>query len=266
MAPPGEFSQGWAPESLTSYEVGVKSYWWDRRLLANLALFYSKYRDIQYSIGTGTVAEGQPAQAYNLGKATIDGAEVDLSMAPISDLTLSFSGAYLHWKIDEVTALANTVFDPATGSGSPYQVGENIAQVFSIEYAPKFSLNLAADYTFAHFDSSKLSVHLDYVYKGYFFNNPFDGPATPNTHFDTLPSQSLFNGRLILAGDLSHGGRLQFSVWCKNLLDRNHLAFVTGNGPGGATFENGAAVGYTSTTGAWAEPRSYGVQVQYNYQ
>ena len=40
----------YAPETVTDYEIGAKSEWFDQRLRANLALYHSNYKDIQRTI------------------------------------------------------------------------------------------------------------------------------------------------------------------------------------------------------------------------
>ena len=42
LAPVGGFDLNWGPESVKSYEIGLKSLWWDRHVLLNVAAFQTK--------------------------------------------------------------------------------------------------------------------------------------------------------------------------------------------------------------------------------
>ena len=81
------------PETAVTYELGMRSQWWDRKLRFNATLFHTNYRDIQLrqqSIVGGVLI----TLIENAAKARIRGAELDLSARPIDGLTLS--AAYGH--------------------------------------------------------------------------------------------------------------------------------------------------------------------------
>lgn len=86
----------YGPESLTSYELGVKSQLFDNRLRANIALFYMDYRDLQTSSFTNGVVS-----FVNAGRAKVPGFEVELDAVPVRGLTLSGSAGYSDFKYDE---------------------------------------------------------------------------------------------------------------------------------------------------------------------
>ena len=72
------------PETLTSYEIGLKAQGLDNRLRTNIALFYSDYKDLQ----TQNFINGR--QFFdNAGKASIKGVEVEVDFMPVRGLTLS---------------------------------------------------------------------------------------------------------------------------------------------------------------------------------
>ncbi|WP_196772918.1 TonB-dependent receptor [Pseudodesulfovibrio alkaliphilus] len=81
-----------------NYELGAKTSWLDKRLNANLTLFYSKYKDMQVrqwdAIAVSTFAE-------NAGAATAYGAELDLDMQISSELRAMAAVGYTHAKYDD---------------------------------------------------------------------------------------------------------------------------------------------------------------------
>jgi iron complex outermembrane receptor protein len=256
-------SSTFRPESLTTYELGLKAAFLDDRLRANIAAFSSRYRDIQYPISINALVD----QVYSLQQATIRGADLELVATPLRNLTLSTRVAFLHWTIDKAYALAGTVFDPATGSGSPYVVGQNIKDLFSLQYAPKYNFTLAADYAFLHLDSGDISAHLDYGYRGSMFSDPGSGLAVPGHQFDTIPAVGLLNARVALAHETDWNHHVNISLWGRNVLNRKYYQIAGGYGSGFSAFTtaNGATPGYSARAGAWAEPATYGISVSYLY-
>ena len=72
------------PERVTTVEAGMKTEFLDRRGTLNVAVFNSDYKDMQVSqVGTATVI------LANASKARIRGAEVELVMRPVPELTFN---------------------------------------------------------------------------------------------------------------------------------------------------------------------------------
>jgi iron complex outermembrane receptor protein len=197
----------------------------------------------------------------------VTGASLNLRFAPLQDLELAASADYLHATIDRANAIAGTIFDPATTTGSAYVVGQNVKDVFALPYTPRFSASLASDYTFLHLDRRDLMLHLDYVYRDRMFADAATGPAVPGAQFDTQPAYGLLNGRLTLSQETDWSHRLKFSLWGRNLLNRKYYQPVVGIGSGveALNASNTGLAGYTSRAGAWAEPLTYGLNITYQY-
>lgn len=102
------FNQGYGPETLDSFELGIKSTWLDNRLRLNAALFRSNYKDIQTNVQTD-LANPAITDVFNAGKARIQGIELELTVKPAENLTFSASYAYLDARFQEI-------IDPATGA------------------------------------------------------------------------------------------------------------------------------------------------------
>jgi hypothetical protein len=118
--------------------LGLKSEFNDL-LHANVALFDSRRKDVQYAIPVSTLFD----QTFELHRVTVTGATLDVHSSPLHDLALSASATYLHRRIDRADAAAGTVFDPSSTSGSPYTLGENIRDVFALPYTPRFAASVA---------------------------------------------------------------------------------------------------------------------------
>lgn len=122
------------PETLTTYEIGVKASLFDRRLTANVTGFYSDYRDIQAAAVvpcTNGCTGGTTNQYLNIGDAKIYGFEAELTARIANELTLSGGLAYNH---NEVSAPLTV-----TVAGVPVN-GKRLANT------PKISLNGTFDW------------------------------------------------------------------------------------------------------------------------
>lgn len=266
-APIGQFSQSFAPEKLTNYELGLKSYWLDHRVRFNLAVFEAKYDDKQLTVQSNPLNPAD-SQVYNAASATIDGVEASLLLQPIDDLTISLDYAYLDAYFDKVDVIPGSVFDNAANTASPYHVGDNIKDVFVMPFAPKNSLSVAIDYTVWHFDAGTLDAHLDYKWQDKVYNQGPLGPSVPGRDFGAMNSYGVINGRLSLALDLPRGDHAKFGIWGKNLGNQQYVTSTGVNGNPFAIDLGGGVIpaGYYSGVTTWSEPPSYGIDVTYEYR
>ena len=84
-------------DTLTNFEIGWKTAWFDRRLRANGAVFYERWKDMQYAV-TGTFGITSVVNAAN---AQTKGIEGDVSWLALENLTLSASGTYVNARTTE---------------------------------------------------------------------------------------------------------------------------------------------------------------------
>ncbi|WP_339913335.1 TonB-dependent receptor [uncultured Brevundimonas sp.] len=89
------------PETLWAYEAGLKSTLFDHRLIANLAMFWNDYTDLQLSSFTADSGGGFRALFTNAGAATIRGVELELMARPTAALNLTAVVSYLDGEYDE---------------------------------------------------------------------------------------------------------------------------------------------------------------------
>ncbi|MFT4078479.1 TonB-dependent receptor [Rhodomicrobium sp.] len=122
-------STPFAPEKVTTYETGLKTSWLDRRVTANLAVFYNDYRDLQLSVWNA------PANAFFAGNAQSahsSGVELVVAALPLEGLELKGSAGYLVGTYDEAAG----VLGPGTN-----------AKGNTLMNAPRWTFTSTADYT-----------------------------------------------------------------------------------------------------------------------
>src|SRR5882762_870398 len=91
-----------SPEYSKTWELGLKSTWFEQHLRANAAVFYTDYDGIQLNIQQGI----SPVYT-NAGNAKIKGGELELQGIIARGLTLNFSGSYIDASYTYVNPNAN---------------------------------------------------------------------------------------------------------------------------------------------------------------
>ncbi|AEG49533.1 TonB-dependent receptor [Sphingobium chlorophenolicum L-1] len=132
------------PESVTAFEAGFKSRWFDQKFQLNAAYFHTDYKDRQSSV-VAVGGAGVYATLANIPKAKIDGFEWEIAAKPISGLQVGFSGTYLDARVTEG-------LDVARGGVPllhPIVAGEQLAQAPKWSYAVsgRYDVPLSADLT-----------------------------------------------------------------------------------------------------------------------
>jgi iron complex outermembrane receptor protein len=250
------FEQGFDPETLESYELGVKSSWLEQRLRVNLDVFVRKFKDQQVTVRNqevaATGAADVPFDIVNAGRSTYKGAELELQAAVTENLRLSANYAYLKFDYDQVK-------DPATGAD---------VTDFYHNIVPTNSYSLNADYTVGNLGFGTLAFNLSYSYTDR-QSGPYQdsyavtgGVPTLNAKADSrqfvTPSYGIWNGRAALS-DIKVGpndkGSITVALWAKNLTNKEYINYEF------VTVAQAAAY-----QGFWGEPRTVGLDLIYRYE
>ena len=136
-------------ENTMSYEAGIKTTLFDRRLRFNLGAYYFKTKDLQLSaVGGATNAN----LLLNADAVKGHGFEAELEARPVTGLTLTAGLSYNHTKIDddnlvvEVCGAGCTVLDPFAVPSIPFDPGEVFIDGNPLPQAPKWTFNFTAGY------------------------------------------------------------------------------------------------------------------------
>lgn len=199
-----DFEDGYDPEKVKSFELGLKSRWLDQRLQVNAATFYNKETDLQLLVFSG--GTGASNKVTNAGKSVKSGAELEVVFQPTADLQLSGNLGYLDARYKKYMEEVNGVY-------------LNNKRNKDNQYAPRYVYNLGAEYTFAQGSWGAAQLRLDYSYQDdhvIYANKP------SNEHLK-IKGYGVLNGRLALV-DMPVGPRqhLQLSLWGKNLLNKDY--------------------------------------------
>jgi iron complex outermembrane receptor protein len=216
------------PESVSMFELGAKSEFWDHRARLNLAAYTGKLKDTQ--VDFNAVIPGNTRgtlETTNAADMDTKGVEADLAVSPITGLTFSASYAYTH--VDPSKA-----FNPFANA---------VVTVYPL-YTPKQAGSLAVDYAQPVGDAT-LSTHLD---------ANFSGPQYTMSGDPTLSDPSTVVNARVALGDIRFSGSpavMEVALWSRNLLNEQH-----------AFLKNSNILG---TYAIFNEPRTFGVEARLKY-
>ena len=220
--------QSFEPETISAYEIGLKTESDDRRLRFNSAAFYYDYEDFQGL--TLDSFSGITITVGNIAKVEMYGVEFDLAARPTEALQLSLAAGYTKHDIAEVAAGAQITIRPDT----------------RLINAPEWTATAAVDYTLPMGKAGDLDLHVDYGWKSdveFFLPNfPDEGQdayGVLNAHVGFAPGGS--NWRIEVFGD--------------NLTSEEYRLFA----------ENGTPLGVPATTAIYARPREWGARFKVEF-
>ena len=208
--------QAFNPEDVKSYEIGLKSDFFDHHARFNLAGYIMDRRDSQVDISsiqvTGTGSFNNLVTINASGTTKIHGIEADLTLNPVEGLTLGASYAYTYTRIPPVL-ITNTQRNAAGVETDRTSVLQN----FYVVFTPRNAASGTIDYAVPVGAGNRLTVHLDGNYAQ--ATLAFDQFATKND------ASLIFNGRVAL-GDIPMGDggqKLTVAIWGRNLFDEQYV-------------------------------------------
>jgi len=185
-------------ETSINYEVGVKTSWLDKRLTANLALFYIEWDDqIVRALGDSGAVLNE-----NAGKSSSRGFELELAAKPSKNWDVTAGLSYTDAEYDEYTfgALAALGINPVL-DGSPIQYVSEWTANTSVQYIKPVAIS--------GFDWKS---RVDAMYQSEQIGVSIDSPPL-------IPSRTIVNLRSGL-----DNGKYAVSLWVKNLFDNDETS------------------------------------------
>ncbi|KEQ55225.1 TonB-dependent receptor [Sphingobium chlorophenolicum] len=249
--------QAFNPEDVKSYEVGLKSDFWNNRARFNLAGYIMDRKNSQVDISSiqfvGSSSFNNLVTINAPGITKIRGIEADLTVEPIDGLTLNASYAYTYTKIPPVLITATDSAGRRT----------DVYQNFYIVFTPRNAASGSIDYALPiGGGDTKLKFHFDGNYSQ--ATQAFDQFATKND------SSLIFNGRISLADiGTGNGHSLTLSLWGRNLFNEQYVfrRDPSNSLPGAPTSNvtQGSIANVLGDYGNFNAPRTYGVEASIKF-
>lgn len=236
-----------APETVNDYELGLKADWhlpYGMFLRTNGAIFLQDYTNLQRLVPV-VIGGAQSTDVLNVGSATIDGAELEVTFVPVDWLTINGF-------ISQVQPQYNQFIIPAVYSplqnGKPYDA-TNTA-VFS--GFPRTSFGLTARATIPQIPEQygNVALQLNYYHQSGYMQQD-SGVAQP---FQTAPGYGLLNFR----AEWNHIWNTQFDLaaFVTNLGNTKYYAATY-------TLDSPTSLGFASTIAG--APRMFGFEATYRF-
>nr|WP_319393676.1 TonB-dependent receptor [uncultured Desulfobacter sp.] len=209
-----------------NYEAGMKSSWFDNRLVANLSVFYIDIKDKQVLEWDTTSTTASVKQIRNAANAYSTGLEFDLQARPAQGIDIFAGVGYTKARIDDWLAWE---YDKTTGGAYQYDYKDKY-----LPNVPEFTYNLGVQYRHC----SGAFVRADWLGTGSLYSDAKNSAKEE--------AYQLVNLRLGFESE-----KYDVYVWCKNLLDEDyfHVRYASAG----------------SDQGIDGEPRMFGVTVNYRF-
>lgn len=166
---PDQISEGYGPEELWSYELGLKNTLAGGQIQLNAYVYYNDWTDLQLGFVTD---DGLFGFTENAGGAESKGGELEFLWLPTDRLTWSVNLGYTNAKITE------DVFNV---------FGELIAADGNkIPFVPKWSIGTTLDYVWPVTDSLEGVVHLGYAFRDENYSEPGNDDARKNDNYNQV--------------------------------------------------------------------------------
>lgn len=163
---------GYGPDELWNYELGMKAFFMDHRLMVNAAVFHVDWSNIQLTriIALANTPGATTNITDNAGDAEIDGFEAELTYRPNDNWGLGTSFSYLDATL--VSVLPGVSLTPGS----------------TLPGSPDFSMSNYVQFT-TPLNNASAYVRLSHRYVGELYSN------IVNTPFSQIDPYNVFNAR-----------------------------------------------------------------------
>lgn len=226
----GAINPAYAPEKLTSYEIGLKADWFGGRLRTNISAFDYSYDNLQVQKLVGATV-----QVVNAAGAKIRGVEAELKAIPVERFELGLDVSLLDSEYRNFSTA-----DPARAELGVIDLSGN-----QLSQAPDYTISASAQYTVpTSVGDFRLRVESRWVDRVYF--SPFNVAET---------SQGK-NNKINLFWNYKHlDRRWTATAFIRNLTDKDTIA----------SSQVSASLFGFPVLGAFDPPRTYGLEVGYAF-
>jgi iron complex outermembrane receptor protein len=200
-------------ETVESFEAGLKTELFERRLRLNGAVFHSTYKDMQ--VGTQGLTSGGVYESIvtNAGKAKFDGVEAEALWVVGGGWRINANASWL-----DARFVSNFTDFTSDGVANPTDNSD-----LPLSYAPEWSGSVGVNYTreleFGVLTFAANAVYMDDIYTS-------GGALNRTSDVQVRPANTLYDATLAIEG--AKGWRV--ALWGKNLSDKKVINNTFGLG------------------------------------
>jgi iron complex outermembrane receptor protein len=232
-AAPNANDLAFAPETVTTYELGAKGYAFNRTMSLNGTLFFSEFEDFQLGQFNGTTLE-----TVSVDKVESQGAEIEGTWLASDNLMITSGVVYT----DNSYPDDSNIDIVAPTDGGNLRAGARLSRNWVSTVGVTWSVPVT--------DNLVSSFHLDGRYTSDYSSN-----SSLDSDFDE-PAYTVFNGRVSIA-DI--GQNWSVALWARNLTDEGYTPIQFDPPPLQGRAGDGRIGAFIG------EPRTLGVSTRYNF-
>lgn len=219
------------PEFIESFEIGMKSQWWDDRLQFNATIFNATIEDLQVQRPiNGTLV------TVNAAEAETQGIEIESIVLLSEGLTGKLNIAYVDATFNEFLT-QNSTFAP----GVDVNLKGN-----TLPNTPELNTDLSLEYEFDVFDSWSARIKVQGIYSAERWFNEFEEDVAYQD--DTF----VVNSNVLLTSD---DDQWSINFWGRNITDEKIISHIN---------VGSQALGFMRTA-TFQAPATYGVTLGYRF-
>ena len=227
------------PEFIDAVELGMRTRWFDDRVILNGAIFRYWYQDLQV-FDIQNEAGQLPLQKLLNGDAAVLGAEMELRVRPVPGLLISSSGGWLDTEFKDFKVIKTIL--GRRGTPTPFEFDY---EGHALVAAPRWSFSVIGEYEIPLFGWGALVPGYDFNWRSKVYLDPQQlDPISQEAYF-------LHNCRIAYR---TPDERVELAFWVSNLLDEEYKVDV---------FD--VTRDANTILEVWGEPRTYGVTLSLNW-
>ena len=199
------------PERNTTWEGGLKTDLFNRRLRLNFAGYHTEVRDFQATLVDSTQTVALRGYLSNIPRVTVQGFEADAIAAPIAGLQLRASVAYADGKYADYPKAPCPLELQGSATTACDLTGGRLSGL------PRWSTTLGGDYALPVGGAGEAFVHIDSSWRSSYFGDP------------TLSKFTLIDGYNVTNASVGFRAATGWTVtvFARNLFDSNYIQNLT---------------------------------------
>ncbi|MFZ4690755.1 MAG: TonB-dependent receptor [Polymorphobacter sp.] len=199
------------PERNTTYEGGLKTDLFDRRLRLNIAGYYTEVRNFQATLVDSTQTVALRGYLANIPRVTVKGFEADAIAAPVAGLQMRASVAFADGKYAEYPKGPCPLERQGSATTACDLTGGRLSGL------PRWSTTIGADYTVPLFGRDEGFVHADSSWRSSYYGDP------------TLSRFTLIDGYNVTNAAIGYRSAKGWSaaLFARNLFNSNYIQNLT---------------------------------------
>ena len=226
------------PELNTTYEGGLKTRFFDRRLVVNLAGYYTQVRDFQATVVDSSQTVALRGYLSNIPKVTVKGVEVDATALAARSLALRGSLAYADGRYADYPAGPCPLEVQTSATTACNLTGRRLAGL------PRWAATVGGDYAIPVAAARNVVFHVDSSFRSGYYGDP------SLSRYTFIRGYNVTNASLGLRSETGW----EVALFARNLLNANYIQNLT------IQAGNSGLI-----LGAPSDPRAYGVTLRARY-